>query len=482
MTNLQNKAFLNFLWKFLEQTLGQAVSLVVSIVLARLLLPEDYGVVTVVLIFICLCDVFISQGFASALIQKKEVDEKDLSSMFYGSLILSFLLYCFLFMSAPFIQDYFGTQYVLLCPILRVMGLQIPVSAIKAIQQSIVSRNLEFKKFFWATLSGKIVSAFVGIAMAMKGMGAWALAGQSLSCCIVDTCVLSLIVKWKPILYFSVKRIMPMLSFGSKLVLAGLVDTLYNKLRSFVIGKRFSPSDLAFYEKGDQFPSLLMNTTNSSLMAVLFPVMAKFQDEKDQVLQVCRRSVKVCTFVLFPVMAILALVSDDLICLLLSDRWRDCVPYAKIFCAVYAFYPIYTVNIQAIKAIGKGSAYLWLEVAKKVNGIICLVIAIPFGVIWIALSLLISTIINYIINGIAAKLILKYGIKNQILDIIPNLFVVVIMIVSVLLLPKLSGYRVVNIMIESLMGIIFYIGASFVLKNESLKYLLAIISRKKDHN
>lgn len=479
MANIQNKAFLNFLWKFLEQTLGQAVSLVVSIVLARLLLPEDYGVVTVVLIFICVCDVFISQGFASALIQKKEVDEKDLSSMFFGSLFLSFVLYGFLFISAPFIQDYFGAQYVLLCPILRVMGLQIPVSAIKAIQQSIVSRNLEFKKFFWATLSGKIVSAFVGIAMAMKGMGAWALAGQSLSCCIVDTCVLSMIVKWKPILYFSMKRIRPMLSFGSKLVLAGLVDTLYNKLRSFVIGKRFSPSDLAYYEKGDQFPSLLMNTTNSSLMAVLFPVMAKFQDEKDQVLQVCRRSVKVCTFVLFPVMAILALVSDDLICLLLSDRWRDCVPYAKIFCAVYAFYPIYTVNIQAIKAIGKGGAYLWLEVAKKINGIICLVIAIPFGVVWIALSLLISTFINYIINGVAAKLILKYSVKDQVFDIIPNLFVVAFMTVLVLLLPSISEYRLVNIMIDSFMGIVLYIGASFVLKNESLKYLLAIISRKR---
>ena len=471
MADIRVKTYTNFFWKFLEQTLGQFVSLVVSIVLARILLPEDYGVVTVVLIFIAVCDVFISQGFASALIQKKEVDDRDYSSMFYASMALSLFLYAILFFTAPYIQHFFGSQYKLLCPILRVMGLQIPISAVKAIQQAVVSRNLQFKKFFWATLGGKCFSAIIGIWMAIKGMGAWALAGQSLSCCIVDTLILSLIVKWRPILYFSWERIKSMISFGSKLVLAGLVDTLYNKLRSFVIGKQYNPADLAFYEKGDQFPSLLMNTTNSSLMAVLFPVMSKFQDDNNSVLQVCRRSVKVCTYILFPIMAILALVSEDLICVLLTDKWIECVPYAQIFCAVYAFYPIYTVNIQAIKAVGKGGAYLILEVAKKVTGILCLVVAIPYGIKWIALSLLIATFINYIINGIAAKLILGYGYRQQIVDILPNVLIVAVMTVVVNLLPKLFVSTIANLTATSSICIALYWVLSLLTRNENYNYL-----------
>lgn len=479
MADIRVKTYTNFFWKFLEQTLGQFVSLVVSIVLARILLPEDYGVVTVVLIFIAVCDVFISQGFASALIQKKEVDDKDYSSMFYASLALSFFLYAILFFTAPFIQSFFGSQYKLLCPILRVMGLQIPISAVKAIQQAVVSRNLQFKKFFWATLGGKCFSAIIGIWMALEGMGAWALAGQSLSCCIVDTLILSLIVKWRPILYFSWVRIKSMISFGSKLVLAGLVDTLYNKLRSFVIGKQYNPADLAFYEKGDQFPSLLMNTTNSSLMAVLFPVMSKFQDDNDSVLQVCRRSVKVCTYILFPIMAILALVSEDLICVLLTDKWIECVPYAQIFCAVYAFYPIYTVNIQAIKAVGKGGAYLILEIAKKVTGILCLVVAIPYGIMWIALSLLIATFINYIINGVAAKLVLGYGYRQQVIDILPNVLIVAIMTVVVYFLPDLLGSRLINLIITLFIGIVLYWLISFFTRNENYLYLVSFVRESR---
>ena len=482
MADIREKTYTNFFWKFLEQTLGQFVSLVVSIVLARILLPEDYGVVTVVLIFIVVCDVFISQGFASALIQKKEVDDRDYSSMFYASLALSLLLYSALFFSAPFIQSFFGSQYALLSPILRVMGLQIPISAVKAIQQAVVSRNLQFRKFFWATLGGKCMSAVVGIWMALEGYGAWALAGQSLSCCLVDTLILSLIVKWRPIAYFSWGRIRSMVSFGSKLVAAGLVDTLYNKLRSFVIGKQFNPADLAFYEKGDQFPSLLMNTTNSSLMAVLFPVMSKFQEDKNSVLQVCRRSVKVCTYVLFPIMAVLALVSEDLICVLLTDKWIECTPYAQIFCAVYAFYPIYTVNIQAIKAVGQGNAYLILEVAKKITGILCLIIAIPYGMIWIALSLLISTFINYIINGIAAKLVLGYGIRQQVVDILPNVAVVAIMTIVVYFLPQISDSRILNLVINCVICVLLYGGVSLLFKNENLQYLMSFITSKYLHH
>lgn len=473
---LKGKAFSNFAWKFSEQILAQAVNLIVSIVLARLLLPEDYGVVTVILIFIAFCDVFITQGFSSALIQKKDADDLDFSSMFHASLAISVVLYLILFFSAPYIQGFFGSDYDSLSPILRVMGLQIPISSLKSIQQAYVSRELLFKKFFFATMSGKVVSAFVGILMALKGFGAWSLAGQSLSAIVVDTLVLYSIVKWRPKMHFSFDRVLPMMKYSYKLVLAGLVDTAYNKLRSFVIGIKYTPDQLAYYDKGDQFPSVLGNTTNSSLMAVLFPVMSKFQEDKQSVLTICRRSVKICTYVIFPLMAGLIVITPELITLLLTDKWASCVPYMRVFCLVYAFHPIYTVNLQAIKAIGRSGAFLLIEVLKKVAGILCLIFAIPYGVYWIAISLLVATFLNYIINGIGAKVYLSYGYWNQIVDIIPNAFLAVIMAVVVFIIPPFTDSILTMLVVKLIAGIAMYGMLSILFKNESFVYLKDLLT------
>ena len=473
--NLKGKTISNFSWKLMEQILSQGVSILVSIVLARILLPEDYGVVTVVLIFINICDVFIQQGFASTLIQRKEVDQKDLSSMFYASLVISMILYLILFFSAPYIQRFFGSGYDSLSAILRVMGLQIPFSAFKAIQQAIVSRELIFKKFFFATLGGKLVSGAIGIIMAIKGLGAWALAGQSLSCVVVDTLILTLIVSWHPIWYFSWTRVKPMLVFGANLVAAGLVDTIYNKLRSFVIGNKYSPADLGYYDQGDKFPALMMVTINSSLNTVLFPVLSKLQGGTKEMMQACRRSIKTSTFILFPFLAILALVSNDLIPLLLTDKWQPSIIYAQIFCAIYSFYPIYGINLQAIKAIGKGKEFFILEFSKKISGIACLIIGIPYGLMGIAISLLISTIINYFINGCAARIVLKYSWKNQILDILPNVIANIVMIITVALLPRFASHFI-NIVYLRVVAISVYTLVCLAIKNENLKYLNSIIT------
>lgn len=473
-SSLKRDTITNFAWKFSEQVLSQGVAIVVSIVLARILLPKDYGVVTIVLIFIAICDVFISQGFASTLIQRKEIDQKDLSSMFYASLGVSSILYLLLFFSAPYIQIFFGSEYKDLSSILRVMGLQIPVSAYKAIQQAIVSRQLMFKKFFFATLGGKIVSGVVGILMAIGGFGAWALVGQSLSCIIVDTLILSLIVAWHPLFYFSWKRVKPLLLFGSSLVMAGLIDTLYNKLRSFVIGYKYTPNDIAFYEKGDQFPALLMGTINASLNTVLFPVLSKMQNSASELLLSCRRSVKISTFIMFPIMAALAIVSEDLICFLLTDKWQPCAIYAQIFCAVYSFHPIYSINLQAIKAVGRGKTYLGVELWKKINGIVCLLIGMNYGVIGIALSLLASTFVNFFINGVAANKVLNYSIKMQLQDIGKNLLSIVVTLLVVILIPK-SGNHIIDWLVFGFLTFIIYIVISFVIKNDNLMYVINTI-------
>lgn len=473
--NLKQKSISNFMWKFMERILAQLVSTIVSVVLARILLPDDYGIVAIVTIFIGICNVFISQGFATALIQKKDADDKDFSSMFFASIVLSVFLYIVLFFAAPIISIFFGKGYELLTPILRVMGLQIPISAVKSIQQAYVARKLMFKKFFWSTLGGTLFSAFVGILLAIKGAGAWALAGQYLTNTIIDTLILTITVKWRPIAYFSWKRITGMLAFGSKMLVAGLIDEIYTQLRSFVIGKKYSSADLAFYNKGNQFPALFINNINASLMAVLFPVMSRYQDSEAGLLNVCRKTIKISTFVIFPIMAGLAAISESFISILLTDKWLDSVRYMQIFCAIYAFYPIYTANLQGIKAVGNSTAYLWTEFSKKIVGLLCLIIAIPYGATWIALSLLISTSINYVINAISAKIVLKYPIRQQITDIAPNIIITGIMFATTYSINGIAISRFIKLLIQLVVGISSYCLVAVISKNESYIFILNTI-------
>lgn len=484
-SSLKTKTVTNFFWRLAERTLAQLVGALVSIVLARILLPQDYGVVAIVLLFTSLLDVFVSEGFATALIQKKDADDNDFSSMFYASLFISSIIYLIVFVSAPYIAMYFGSEYSMLCPLLRVLSLQIPLGSFKSIQEAFVSRNLQFKKFFFATLGGTIASAVIGISLALYGVGPWALVAQYLSNSVIDTFILNRIVRWYPKAHFSMGRVLPMLNYSYKLVLVGLVGRAYNELRSFVIGKRYTPADLGYYNRGNQFPSLFLNNIESSLISVLFPVMSSLQDNRENVINVCRRAVKISTYVLFPIMTILALIMEDLIYILLTDKWLPAVPYGIIFCCVYAFYPIYTTNIQAIRALGKSTSFFWYEMAKKVNGIICIIIAVPFGVYAIALSLLAATFVNYFINSISASRVIGYTHKLQILDLLPNLVMTIIMYGAVSLVPQISGSRIVDMIIRIVFATSIYLTLSYLSRNESFLELksmaLSLVNKRKNH-
>lgn len=475
MPCLKNKVFSNFIWKLMERLSAQAVSFVVSIILARILAPNDFGVVSIVLIFVDVCNVFISEGISTSLIQKKDVDELDYSSMFYASFAISLLIYILLFFVAPQIANYFGNRYILLTPFLRVMALQIPVSSFKAIQQVIVSRKFQFKKFFFSTLGGTIISAIVGICMAYGGYGAWALIGQYLTNTIIDTAILTITVKWYPDKMFSWNRVKQLMPFGLRMLTVGLIDAIYNELRGFVIGKKYTASDLSFYNRGKQLPSIIITNINSSLIAVLFPVMSKFQADIQDVVYICRRAIKISTYILFPLMLGLAGISDNLIILLLTDKWIEAAFYVKVFCIIYSFYPIYTANLQAIKALGKGKSYFFVELSKKIVGILMLVISIPYGTHYIAIGLLIATCINYFINGISSKIILGYSIRLQIIDVLPNLLISIMMFLWIVYMPVVFASIMLHVVCQIAMGIVSYILLSLVTNNDSFNELIRII-------
>ena len=465
--------FQNFLWRFAERCGAQLVTFIVSIVLARILSPEDYGQIALITVFTTIMQVFVDSGLGTALIQKKDADDLDFSSVFYFNFVICLILYAVMFVAAPFIAGFYNNSS--LTPIIRVISLTIVISGVKGIQQSYVSRNMLFKRFFYSTLSGTVFSAFLGIALAYAGFGVWAIVAQQLSNTTIDTLILWLTVKWRPKKKFSWERLTGLLSFGWKMLASGLLDTVYNNIRSLIIGRMYSSSDLAFYNQGKQFPNVIVSNINTSIDSILLPAMANVQDEWERVKSMTRRSIKTSTYIMAPLMMGLAFCAEPIVSLVLTDKWLPCVPFLRIFCITYMFYPIHTANLNAIKAMGRSDLFLKLEIAKKIVGMALLLSTMWFGVMAMAYSLLISSVLSQIINSWPNRKLLNYRYLDQLKDILPGIVLAIFMGCCVNLVGLLHLSNTVTLLIQIPMGAAIYIGASAAIHLESYDYLMGMI-------
>lgn len=465
------KLFSNFLWRFFERFGAKGVEFLVSIILARLLAPEDYGIIALVTVFITILNVFVDSGLGNALIQKKEADDADFSSVFFFNICVCGILYIAMWFAAKYIAAFFEEPR--LTPIIRALSLTLIISGVKNIQQAYVSRNLLFKKFFFSTLGGTIIAAIVGIFLAYRGYGVWALVSQQLVNAFIDTVILWATVKWRPTLNFSISRLKILLSFGWKLLLSGLIDTIYNDIRQLVIGKFYSNSDLAYYNQGMKYPNLLAANINASIDSILLPVMSQEQENMARIKSMTRRSIKVSLYFMAPMMFGICAVAEPLIELLLTEKWLPCVPYLRIFCILYTFYPINTANLNAIKAMGRSDIFLKLEIIKKLLGIAVLFATVWFSPFVIACSLLFTTWICQLINAWPNKKLLNYSYKEQLLDIFPTLAIAVIMFLAVWSIGEFIKISVpVKLLIQTGIGISVYTAGSLLLKIDSLSYII----------
>ena len=355
---MNNNVVKNFLWRFFERCGAQFVTLIVSIVLARILTPSDFGTVSLIMVFTTILQVFVDSGLGTALIQKKDADDLDFSSVFYFNFAICLILYLGMFIASPFIAKFY--KDISLTPIIRVISLTIVMSGVKGIQQSYVSRNMLFKKFFFATLGGTLFSAVLGIGMAYAGFGVWSIVAQQLSNTAIDTLILWITVDWRPKRMFSWQRLKSLLSYGWKLLVSSLLDTIYNNLRNLIIGKIYTSSDLAYYNQGDKFPKVIVMNINASIDSVLLPSMSGEQENKERVKSMTRRAIKTSTYIMAPLMMGLLFCAEPIVRLLLTDKWLPCVPYLRIFCFTYMFWPIHTANLDAIKAMGRSDLFLKL--------------------------------------------------------------------------------------------------------------------------
>lgn len=463
----------NFIWRFAERCGAQLVTFVVSIVLARILVPEDYGTIALVTVFTTILQVFVDSGLGTALIQKKDADDLDFSSVFYFNFIVCLILYAGMFIAAPSIARFYGD--VSLIAIVRVISLTIVISGVKGIQQAYVSRHMLFKRFFFSTIGGTVFSAFLGIAMAYAGYGVWALVVQQLSNTAIDTLILWLTVKWRPKRSFSWKRLEELLSYGWKLLVSALLDTGYNNITNLIIGKVYSSSDLAFYNQGDKFPKVIVSNINTSIDSVLLPSMSNVQNDRQGVKRMTRRAIKTSTYVMAPLMMGLAFCADSIVRVILTDKWLPCVLYMQIFCFTYMFWPIHTANLNAIKALGRSDLFLKLEIIKKIVGIVVLLFTMRISVKAMAYSMIVTSILGQVINSWPNYKLLNYGYFEQIKDILPSIVLATVMGVLISLIRLLNIAPGFMLLIQMVLGVVIYIYGSYILKLESFEYLLDMI-------
>lgn len=472
----KNTVLSNLIWRFLERCGAQMVSFVVSIVLARILSPDEYGTIALVTVFITILQVFVDSGLGNSLIQKKDSDEVDFSTVFYTNLMFCIFLYGVIYLCAPLIGLFY--EDMSLVPIIRVLSITILVSGVKNVQQAYVAKHMMFKKFFFSTIGGTIFAAILGVLFAINGFGIWALVAQQLSNVIIDTCILWITVKWRPKKIFSIKRLMTLYSYGWKLLVSALLDNVYNNIRQLVIGKLYTTEDLAFYNKGMQFPNLIVLNVNTSIDSVLLPAMSQVQDQGEKLKAMTRRSIKTSIYIMAPLMMGLAFVAPSLIEVLLTEKWLPCVFYMRIFCITYMFYPVHTANLNAIKAMGRSDLFLKLEIYKKIVGVILLISTMWIGVEAMAYSLLISCIFSQIINTWPNKKLLNYGYIEQLKDILPSIALAVAMGCIVLPIELFDLPAIATLFFQAMLGVVVYIVGSAIFKNESYRYLLEIINKK----
>lgn len=469
----KRKVIQSLFWKLMERGGVQGIQFVVQIVLARILSPNDYGIIALLTIFISLANVFIQSGFNTALIQKKNVKEEDFSSVLYISLAVSTLLYIVLFFASPFIADFYKIEE--LKQVLRVLSIILFFGAFNSIQNAIIARNMQFKKLFIASVFSILISGTVGITLAYSGVGVWALVAQQIINQASITIIFFFTLKWRPKLIFSINRVGDLFSYGWKLLVSSLIDTLYMNLRGLIVGKVYTSDMLAFYNRGEQFPQLIVNNLNGSIQSVMLPTLSAEQENIKRVKELVRRSIVTSSFLIFPLMIGLAVVGEPLIIILLTEKWLPCVPFMQIFCLSYALWPIHTSNLQAINALGRSDIFLKLEIIKKIIGVIILIISMFYGVYVIALGTLLSGIISSFINAYPNLKLLNYGYKEQVKDVFPSLSLSLIMglVTYSILFLNLSPY--LTLVIQIFIGVIVYIGLAKLFKLECYEYLLSTI-------
>jgi len=470
-STIRNKTISGVIWKAMESGGNQLVKLIISVVIARVLDPANYKTLATLLIVVDLADVIVKRGFVTSLIQRKDADNVDFSSVLWIMLAVASIFYIGFYVSAPSLAKVFKTT--LFVPAMRVVALSLFFGAFNSVQGAIIQRKLEFRKFCMAALGATLISGTVGITMAYAGYGVWALVAQQIIGNFSNVVILWLLDRWKPSLVFSLERVKAHFSFGWKMLLSSLLERGYGSISGLILSARFSDSSLSYYSRGKQYPGMISEGLNSVALSVLFPAYARHQDDLGRLREMVRKTNRSTSLMIFPMMAGLAAIASPFMHVLFTDKWMPTVPYLQMMCLAYACYPSEATNLQAMIAMGRSDSYLIMEVIKKIFGLAAIAISVfVYGTaIAISWSYVVTCLFSMVVTMVAAKQLLVYRWRDQIWDMTPPLLLSAVMWgavygVSLIPMPELP-----SLILQVVCGIAVYLGLAVLLKLESFSYL-----------
>ncbi len=478
-TEMKQKVAKGVFWKLLENGGAQGIQFVIAILLARMLTPAEYGVVGIIMIFITIANVFVQSGFGTALVQKKQADEMDFSSVCYFEIVLAAGMYGILYLAAPVIASYYEIEE--LRAIVRVLAVVLFPGAVISVQTAYVSRKMEFRGLFLSTLAASVISGAVSIWMAYKGYGVWAMVGQQVMYYGALMMALFLTVSWKPARMYSMERVREMFGFGWKLLCASLLDTIFNNLYGLFIGKIYNEELLGSYNRGEQFPKLIATDLGMAIQAVLLPAFSSRQEDVVRVRQMVRQAIRLSSFVTLPMLLGMFAVADTMVEVLLGEKWLICVPFLRIMCISYCFWPIHITNLQAINAMGRSDIFLRLELVKKGLSLAALGVGMCFSVYGMVMIKAVQDFLCTFVNAAPNRKLLGYRIRQQWMDVMPSAGLSFVMCILVMTVGRLFGEMVplVRLTVQIGCGAVVYTGLAWLFKMDSFWYLARLIIRKE---
>lgn len=475
MVELKQKALSSLLWKFLERASSSLLGLIVQVILARLLMPDDYGLLAIIVVFVNLSNVFVQSGLGSALIQASRLTKADCSTVFWFSIAVACLFYCTMFFAAPSIASFYGNDGIV-WP-LRVLMLTLFLGSLSSIQLAQLTRMLELKRTFKATLAALVISGAGGIASAFLGAGIWALVLQQLLSQVVMCAMLTLETKWYPEWVFSLARIKELLGFGWKLLASGLLETGYRSLSDLIVGKQFSVATLGLVAQGERYPQTLGSILDGTIQPVMFSAASRIQDDLEAVKALARRALKTSTFLIVPSMGCFALVAEPLVSVLLGSQWLPSVPFLQMYCVVFVFLPVHTTNLQILNGLGRSDVFLKLEVIKKMYSMAILLFAafVIQDVYAIVVGAIVSSLLSTFVNAYPNRKIIRYGYLEQARDICPAFGLTLLAAACAWPVQLINLPDITSIVLQCAIMLVAYLGAAKLLRLEELTYILDTI-------
>jgi len=477
MDNIKEKTVNALIWRGMETFGREGIRFVIQIVLARLLLPEQFGLVAMLTIFIALAQAFINSGFGQALVQKKDASHIDECSVFYFNILISVVATGVLWLAAPWIAAFY--KQPLLIPLTRVLSLNLIINALSQIQKTILTKKIDFKSQLKVGIPASLFSGVAGIVMAYRGFGVWALVGQQVSWSLAQTAIFWFVSDWRPALALSLSSLRSMFSFGSKLLFSGLLDTVFNNIYLVVIGRLFAPAALGFYSRAKGFQHFPVSSITSIVSAVTFPVFSSVQDDKNRIKVGAQKSLMVLMMIIAPCMLGLAVVARPLVSIVLTDKWLPCVPFLQLLCVVGILWPLHVINLNVLIALGRSDLFFRLEVLKKILIVISITITYRWGIQAMIYGQIVVSFMSYYLNSYYSGRLVNYPIKEQIFDLLPYFLIAMVMGIGVYFVKWFSFPNNLALLASQVLaGISIYVAIGWALRMPAFTEVIDI-SRSK---